>query len=107
MNLNPIAPYSEEFHEANHLMRAYAATERVDLYGLMCQTRKNAYLFSIHEDDTLCGCVCLFPYQSALSAICLLKKLCFADQKHQDNLLAALKEKFPQHQIYLSINIYE
>ena len=107
MDLDPIVPHSEESHEANHLMQAYAAAEKVDLYGLMLQSRKNAYLLSVHEDNTFCGCCCLFPYRSALSAICLLKKLHFADRKHQDNLLAALKEKFPRYQIYLDIKIYD
>lgn len=107
MDLNPIVPHSKESHEANHLMQAYAAAEKVDLYSLMLQSRKGTYLLSVHEDNTFCGCCCLFPYRSALSAICLLKKLHFADRKHQDNLLAALKEKFPQYQIYLDIKIYE
>lgn len=107
MALNPIVPHSEESHKANRLMQAYAAAEKVDLYSLMLQSRKNAYLLFIHEDNTFCGCVCLFPHRSALSAICLLNKLRFADRKHQDNLLAALKEKFPQYQIYLDIKIYE
>ena len=106
MRLDTIKPFSEESREADRLMRAYAAAEKVDLYGLMRQSRKNANLFAVY-DDSFCGCVCLFPFRSAMSAICLFRALCFMDQRHRDGLLVLLKERFPQYELFLDIKIYE
>lgn len=106
LKIHAIPHQTEEYRYAIKLLQAYAKSEKVDLYDVLCCAKKGSTLLGLYDTMQLHGCICLFPHPQSLAAFCVLDSTTYINTEQQKRIEELLRVSYPEQAIFLDIKAY-